>query len=417
MQAVILAAGQSSRFWPLNQGHKSQIRILGKPLIYWTIKGLSEGGIRDIIVVCSPESSLEKEIGGGEELNVKIRYTIQEKPLGTGDAIFRAKDFIKEPFFIFWPYKISSGEIAADILNLVEKTKAEVVLTGAKTETPWDYGILKIENNKVVEIVEKPERGKESSNIKVLGAYFLRPDFFDYYQKLSKHHPKDFVDALNLYIKEKTTGLITLKKEVPPMKYPWELLEILRSKLVDFENFVSPSASVADNVVIKGNVYIGDNVTIGENTVIYGPCFIGRNSKIGANNVFRGPINLEKDVITGSLIEIKNCLVQEGTHFHSGYFGDSIIGKHCRFGAGFITANRRIDRENIKSMVKDKKIDTGLTYFGTVVGDNSCFGIQSGTMPGVFIGSNCVIGPGTLVFENIKDNATLFTEFKFRRKK
>jgi len=67
-------------------------------------------------------------------------------------------------------------------------------------------------------------------------------------------------------------------------------------------------------------------------------------------------------------------------------------------------------------MVKGKKIDTGLTYFGMVVGDNTRFGIHSGTMPGALIGSNCTIGPGTLVFENIEDNTAFFTEFKGTKK-
>ena len=414
MQAVIIAAGESSRFWPLNnKQHKSQIKIAGRSLVYWTVKSISEKGIKDIVLVISPNSLLKDELFSMvEDLGVKLSFVIQESPQGTGNAIFRAREYIKEPFFVFWPYKFVAGEIIDSILNLVNKTKAETVLTGVKTNTPWEYGILRMENNRAVEIVENPEREKEPSNIKVLGAYFLQPDFFDYYQKIKKHHPEDFIDALNLYIKEKTTGVIILEKDMPSLKYPWELLEILRIKSKDFENYISPNAQMGENVVVNGNVFIGDNVIIGDNTVINGPCFIGDNCKIGVSNVFRGPVNLEKDVLTGSFTEIKDCLVQEGTHFHSGYFGDSVIGKNCRFGAGFITANRRIDRQNIKSLVKGKKIDTGLTYFGMVVGDNSRFGIHSGSMPGVLIGSGCVIGPGTLVSENIEDNTTYFTELK-----
>ena len=115
-------------------------------------------------------------------------------------------------------------------------------------------------------------------------------------------------------------------------------------------------------------------------------------------------------------MEIKNSLVQEGTHFHSGYLGDSVIGKNCRFGAGFIVANRRIDRGNIKSVVKGEKVDTGLTYLGVIVGDNTRFGIHSGTMPGVLIGSDCLIGPGSLVFENLEDNTAFYTKFEGVRK-
>jgi bifunctional UDP-N-acetylglucosamine pyrophosphorylase/glucosamine-1-phosphate N-acetyltransferase len=232
--------------------------------------------------------------------------------------------------------------------------------------------------------------------------------------KLTNHHGEDLIDALNLYIKEKNTQLVLLDKELPTLKYPWHLFEILKL-MFESENFkehISSSATIGKNVVINGKVYIGENVKIGENSVINGLCYIGDNCEIGINNVLRGSVNLEKDVKTGAFCEIKNTIIQEGTHLHSGYFGDSIIGKNCRFGAGFITANRRLDRGNIKTAVKGKKIDTGLTYFGTVVGDNTCFGINCGTMPGVLIGSNSIVGPGSVIFNNIEDNKIFYTEFK-----
>ncbi len=415
MQAIIVAAGESSRFWPLNNRHKSQIKILGKSLVYWTIKGLAGKNIKDIVLVVSPNSLLKDELLSiVGDLGVKLSFVVQEKPLGTGNAIFQARELIKEPFFVFWPYKVMAGEIIENILSLVEKTKAEAILVGAETKTPWEFGMVKMENNKIIGIVENPKKGEEPSKIKVLGTYFLQPDFFSYYQKLKTHHPEDFVDCLNLYIKEKKTGLIVSEKNVPALKYPWELLKILKLELEspEFINYFSASAIIGKNVVINGNVYLGKNVIIGDNTVINGPVYIGDNCRIGASNVLRGPIDFEENVATGSLAEIKNCLIQEGTHLHSGYFGDSIIGRDCRFGAGFITANRRIDRQNIRSLVKGKKIDTSLTYFGLAVGDNSRFGIHSGAMPGVLIGSDCVIGPGTLVLENIEDSTNYCTRFK-----
>jgi bifunctional UDP-N-acetylglucosamine pyrophosphorylase/glucosamine-1-phosphate N-acetyltransferase len=417
MQTVIIAAGESSRFWPLNNKHKSQVKIYGKPLVYWTLKSIAEKGIRDIILVTGPKSLLKEDLAPFiQDLQVNLSFVIQEKPLGTGNAVSLAKNYIKEPFFVFWPYKIIAGQMIQDVLSLTEKTKAEIVLTGAPTDTPWDFGILKMENNKVVEIAENPEKGKEPSNVKVLGAYFLQPDFFEYYQKIKNHHPEDFVDALNLYIRDKKAGLLLLEKDVPVLKYPWQLLEVLRMKSKDFANFVSPTAQIGENVVMSGNIFVGDNTLIGAGTVIQGPWFIGDNCKIGANNVLRGPVDLEKDVVTGAFAEIKNCVIQEGTHLHSGYFGDSVIGGNCRFGAGFVTANRRIDRQNILSLVKGKKMDTGLTRLGLIAGDNVHFGIHSGTMPGVLVGSDCTVGPGTLVFENLENNSKIFSKFNQKKK-
>lgn len=415
IQAVLLAAGESSRFWPLNQYHKSFTKMLGKPLIYWTIKTLTGCGIKDIIVICNSVSRpiLEKELDV-KELKCEISYVLQEKPAGTGDAVFRAKKLIDSPFLLIHPFKFYIKDIINKILDKKNKTDAQIILVSSPTNRPQDYGMLKFENDKAIEICENPPPGKEPSNFKTTGIYFLTPEFFRFYEKFSHHREEDLIDVFNLMIKEKDCRVIFLEKEPPTLKYPWHLFEIIKKIFESgyFKNHISPTAKIAKNVVINGHVFIGKNVKIGENTVINGPCFIGDDCQIGMNNVFRGHVNLEKEVKTGAFTEIKNSIIQEETHIHSGYFGDTIIGKNCRFGAGFITANRRIDRKTIKTTVKGKKMDTYLTYFGAVVGNNSRFGIHCSVMPGVLIGSNSQIGPNSTVEKNIKDNIAFYAKFE-----
>ncbi|MDO8473975.1 MAG: sugar phosphate nucleotidyltransferase [bacterium] len=396
MQAVIIAAGESSRFWPLNREHKSQIRLLGRPIIYWTIKGLAERGIKDIIVVCSKDSTMPAMLKAENNLGIKLSFAIQEERQGTGNALWQAKDFITEPFFVVWPSKVTSGDLVQKILEKQKQESAEIVLVGTKTSTPWDYGVARMEGENVKEIVENPKPGEEPSNIKIIGFYFLQPDFFSYYEKLPRHHEADLIDALNLYLKEKRASLVSMEKDMPALKYPWELFGIL-DLLLHLQS---------------GKQMIASSAKIGEGTVIEGSVYIGEDCVIGPYNVLRGPLNLERGVKTRAFCEIKHSVAQEGTHFHSGYIGDSIIGKDCRFGAGVITANRRLDRGTINAAVKEKKVDTGLTSLGAVIGNEAQFGIHSGTMPGVFIGSQCVIGPGTLVFKNMQDRARLFTKFQ-----
>jgi bifunctional UDP-N-acetylglucosamine pyrophosphorylase/glucosamine-1-phosphate N-acetyltransferase len=261
------------------------------------------------------------------------------------------------------------------------------------------------------EICENPKPGREPSNLRMLGFYLLNPDFFSYYEKINKHHPEDLIDGLNLLLKEEPVEPIVLDKELQTLKYPWDLFGLmdLMFNSESFQPRISPSAEIRKNVVINGQVHIGDGAIIKKNTVINGPCYIGEGCEIGPGNVLRGPVNLEKEVKTGAFCEIKNSIVQEGTHFHSGYVGDSLIGQNCRFGAGFISANRRLDRKNIGALVKGTMMDTGLTHFGLVAGADVKFGIHCGTMPGVFIGSGSGIWPGSIVFKNQKD-ASLFRQ-------
>jgi bifunctional UDP-N-acetylglucosamine pyrophosphorylase/glucosamine-1-phosphate N-acetyltransferase len=97
-------------------------------------------------------------------------------------------------------------------------------------------------------------------------------------------------------------------------------------------------------------------------------------------------------------------MFQDNASCHSGFFGDSIFEKNCWLGAGVVTANKRFDKKEIKTIVKGEKINTGLLTLGAIVGANTKIGINTSLMPGVLIGSNSTVGPHSLVMKNIGDN-------------
>lgn len=408
MQAVVIAAGESSRFWPLNEKHKTLTKICGRPLIGFLIEELKKAGLKDIIIVQSQKREIERELK-----DRSLKYAIQKKTLGTGDALLAAEKLVThDQFLLVNAEQQNVGGRLDLIIKEFKKTKRQLIVVGSPTRTPWIFGVLRLKGDRVLGIVEKPRKGKEPSRLKNVGDYFLPRQFFNYLKKIPSH-PYSLVQAISLYAQENPVGLVRVKEETLSLKYPWHLFPILEAKLTGtgFKIKIAKSAKIGKNVVISGQVVIGEGTIIGDNDVIKGPAYIGGNCQIGANNVFRGPVDIEDNVQTGALFEAKNSLIGEGTHFHSGYLGNSLIGSDCRFGAGFISANQRIDRKNIFSVVKEEKIDTGLTRFGTVIGANTKAGIKIGTMPGVFIGKNCIIWPGTVVFKNIPDG----TVFKGKR--
>ena len=461
-QAVILAAGESSRFWPLNQRHKALIKIMGKPLIWYTIESLGKAGIREVIIVQGPKRDIEEELKNHELTNLKIRYVIQPKPKGMGNALWQAKNLIKGSFFVLNAERVDGGEIIANCKLQIANLKAALV--GQHTNNPQLFGIMKIKDDRVLEIVEKPRKGKEPSNVKVVGVYLLHPEFFNYYKKVKKGK-YDFEETLSTYMKKNEVKLAFLwesEKETPTLKYPWHLFlvekylfdKFLKEKIEKSANpagkpLVSYGARIAKSAVIEGDVYIGENTKVFENAVIKGPCYIGDNCIIGNNSLIREYTDLENNVLIGAFAEVKNCIFQEDVHIHSGYFGDSIFGKGCRVGAGTVTANFRINRGEIKPKLKTEfpkeakvkmrtefsssvknalvrladgsrkklKINTGLNSLGCIVGENTKTGINVSLMPGVFIGSNSLIGPASMVFENIPDNTILYQEFKRITKK
>jgi len=408
MQAVILAAGESSRFWPLNQRNKSLIKIMGKPLIWYTIDGLKEAGIKEVIIVQSPQKDIEGDLGK-YNFGIDIKYVVQPESKGMGNAILCARKKITDNFLVINAYHFEAGEISKGALAKypLDKGRIEMILFGTKTDRPWDYGIFgfNIVNNfnYVTSITEKPEKGKEPSPYKIIGVYILPLDFFGYLDRIPEE-TYSFEAAIKLYMTENSnktpdkpnlTIAYFLPGETPTLKYPWDLLSVNKLLMDKY---------------LRDKPQIGKNVKIFEGAVIKGPCYIGDNCVIGNNSLIREYTNLENNVLIGALAEVTRSIFQEGVHTHSGYFGDSIFGNGCRLGAGTITANVRIDRGEIKSRVKEEKIGTSLDSLGCIMGENTKTGIHCSLMPGVLIGSNCQIGPNSIVFENIEDNKTFSTE-------
>ncbi|RLC35445.1 MAG: hypothetical protein DRZ76_00105 [Candidatus Nealsonbacteria bacterium] len=399
-QVVILAAGESSRFWPLNYRHKALFKIMGRPLIWYTLDGFKKAGIKEAVIVQGPQKEIQQGLKNYVFPNLKLNYVIQKKPKGMGDALFQAKNSLKDRFFVAHAHRLDAPEY----IKPLKSEKASLVLFAVKTATPYLYGVLEFQGNKVKRIVEQPKKGKEPSDWGVRGFYLLSKDFFDYYTKV-RGGRYDFEKTLNLLIKYKGAKLVKTNKEELNLKYPWHLFSVSQYLMQNYlKSKISKSAAVAKDAVIKGPVYIGERVKVFEGAVIKGPCYIGDDCMIGSNSIVRDNTNLEKNVLIGALSEVTRSIFQEGAHCHSGYFGDSVFGENCRLGAGTVTANVKLDRGEIKS--------TGLSSLGAIAGKNTNIGINASLMPGVLIGSNCTVGPGSVVFDNVKDNQVHFTKFQ-----
>jgi len=422
MQAVILAAGECSRCWPLNSKHKSLIKIMGKPLILYLVESLKKEGVKEIIIIQGEKRDIEREF---KKYNLKgIKYIIQPKPLGSGEAILRVEKLIKDYFFVFNAERIDVKEYVKPILkkfkelNSFKDKKNQLIISAGPTKTPWLFGILKLRGDRVLDIVEQPKPGKEFSNLKITGVYFLPKGFFDYLKKVPTH-PYSLEEALLNYAKKEEMRIVNIKKDTFAFKYPWDLFPI-RNYIFDnfLERKISKSAKIGKDVLIEGKVFIGENTRVFEKAVIKGPCFIGKNCTVGNNVLIRDYTNFDDNNLIGAKAEVARSIFQNDCQIHSGFFGDSIFGDHCLIGAGTITGNVRIDRGEIKSIIKGKKVNTGLKSFGCVMGKNVRTGIQCAFMPGVLIGENSRIGPKSFVKENIQNNSFLYTKFqKIIRKK
>lgn len=401
MQAVILAAGESSRFWPLAEGrHKSLFMLLGRPIIAHTIEALKRAQISEIVIVQSSHRAVEAHLGDGASLGVRLSYVVQPEPRGMGDALARAESLLGESFLVVNPQQITVDEMIPPMVALA--SGADAVLVGCDTDRPHEYGIVKIERDRAVDLIEKPAPGSEPSRTRLVGVYLLTKRFFDFSCRVPEHSYA-FEDALRLLMREGTVRLLQISQEPPTLKYPWDLFG-LAQLLMDREitgQQIAPSAHIHPRAMVEGPVWIGEGVKILEYAVIKGPCSIGDHCVIGTGSLVREYSNLEAHTVIGAHAEVARSIFQRDCSTHSGYFGDSIFDEGVKIGAGTVTANVRNDRDVIRPWVKGARVETGLRKLGAIVGRETHIGICTMLMPGVLIGPRCEIGPGSLVRKNL----------------
>ncbi|MEK7571673.1 MAG: bifunctional sugar-1-phosphate nucleotidylyltransferase/acetyltransferase [Patescibacteria group bacterium] len=416
MQAVILAAGKSERFYPYtNYGHKALIKVLGKTILEQTLLSIKKADITDVVIVTGKENPIEKIIGDGSHLGVAITYVVQPEPLGMGDALLHAESSIHDDFFLLHASHVDFHEFKK-VLEEKKRTGVDNVLLAREVINPEHFGILRIEGDKVLEITEKPTRGKEPSNLKVIGVYLLSHSFFKTLKGITQEH-YSFEKALTEHAEKTTMSFVKTDIVEVSLKYPWDVLQISNYLLTTNIPFTSDKAIVSPHAIIVGDVIVEAGAKIMEGACIKGPCYIGKNAIIGNNAIVRNKAVIGEGVVIGANMEVKNSVFLDNTTTHSGFIGDSVVGSNCKIAANFHTGNVRLDREENQVTVGEKEVKTGRNSLGVIMGDGVSIGIGVSTMPGLVIGNKAVIGPATMVSKNIAPDTLLYTTFETVEKK
>ena len=175
VKGIILAGGTGSRLWPLTKTTSKQLLpVYDKPLIYYPLSTLMLAGIREILIITTPQDAedFKSLLGSGESIGISLSYEAQPKPEGLAQAFLIGEDFIGDESValilgdnIF--YGVGLGRKLSDIKNL-----SGAIIFGVKVTDPERYGVVETSSNgKVVSIEEKPSEPK--SQIAVPGLYFF----------------------------------------------------------------------------------------------------------------------------------------------------------------------------------------------------------------------------------------------------
>ena len=203
MKGIILAAGSGKRLRPLtNSLPKSLIPVAGRPMIEYSLRGFGRAKIGRVGIVVSPGEykTISERLGDGRQWNMKLTYIEQEKPLGTGDAVAKARGFVGEDnFFLAYCDQVSFY----DFTNLIKfhlrfRPLATILIN--REENPETTGQVVWEGDFIKKIVEKPK--EKISDYGVSGLLIIEPDIFKAmpHIKPSKEGEYDIGDALQYLI-------------------------------------------------------------------------------------------------------------------------------------------------------------------------------------------------------------------------
>ncbi len=444
IQIVILAAGKSSRF--KSSKHKALHDLLGKTIIERISESLINIKLKDY------EFALHFVLGHQKELlinelknkNIKFSFSEQIEQLGTAHALQTALKDIPNCDGLLVLCVDTPLIKTKSLENLILETinsNAELAVLTTTLENSFGYGrIIKDSNNNLKAIIEEKDANTLEKQIQEInsGIYFFNFKTNKLLDKLNKikneniqkeYYLTDIVKIFNQDNLKVITHKIIDSNEILGINSKKELslcIKILsQNRIQELENegviFLSPESCLVspetqigqDTIVYQNNTFIGKN-KIANNCEILINNFIfdseiGNNCKISssyvsqskiANNCSIGPfanirINtfLEEGVHIGDFVETKNVKIgKDSKASHLSYLGDAEIGSQVNIGAGTITANfNAISGEKHKTIIND----------GVKVGSNSVF------VAPVKVAKDCMIAAGTVVDENVEQEASL----------
>ena len=430
IHTIVLAAGEGSRM--KSNRAKSLQRIGGKTMLEMICQ--TAGSISEkitLIVGFDKESIIENT----NTFGLDISTCEQPKPKGTGDAVMCGIDEVKSESKVLILYGDVPLIQKETLINLIDSCEDGLSILTTVLNEPYGYGrVKKDENGNALSIVEERDATQDEKEIKEIFTGVLCANAEDLKKGLSEigndnaageFYLTDIVSIMaNKGIKINTH--IASNNEVKGANSKEELAQleaIYRSMkvkdILDMGITVSDpdrldirgqveagkDCSIDVNVIIYGDVKLGDNVSIGPNCIIkdtliesntkieafshIDKAHIGESCVIGPYARLREGSKIESSAKVGNFVETKNSVLGEGSKAnHFTYLGDTEVGKDSNIGAGTITCNY-----------------DGKDKHKTIIGDESFIGSNTALVAPVTVGSNATVAAGSVITKDVPDNA------------
>lgn len=415
---VVLAGGSSSRMWPLRE--KLLLRFGTEPLLISQLRRFQALGIEEAVIVASPTNAEDVRALAGQIGSMSIRVVVQTEPKGMGDALLQAAPLLPArvgtAIYVVQIHDVVDDALHAALLNAYQADPSSTYIAGYQREDYFPGGYLIVDSTgRITGIVEKPGAENRPSNLVNIVAH-VHSNADELLEAIHEEYKKDIASddhyerAMDALMKERVYRVVPYAGVWKALKYPWHVLDVMEYFLSNIKGqVVAESASIASTATLIGDVYIAEGVRIFPGATIAGPAYIGAQTIIGNNALVRGSMVLNYCNV-GFTTEVARSYVSDHCDLHACRVLDSVFAPQVNFSAGCTTANLRIDRGHVPSVVKGQRIDSGRDKLGAIIGQGAFLSVDVMTMPGVKVGERAQVGPGTHVHHDMKDGQRIYVK-------
>jgi len=399
-QAIILAAGEGQRLRPFTAAKpKVMLPVANKPILEYVVRALAENNIRDVILIIGyRKDKVMNHFGNGRDFGVRIRYVEQRQQLGTAHALKQAESLAAEEFLVI------SGD------NIVDESTVAAALAAEKNSLLYKqhpeaskYGVIEIESleapedgARVRKIIEKPKGGAESALVNI-GIYVFDRSIFDEIGEKT-----DMTDVLNEFVERGgTLRAHEAKGAWLDVVYPWDILSVNDVALRLSVTGRTLAGRIERNIIIRGDVEIGEGSVIRANSYIVGPVIIGKNCEIGPNVCIFPATSIGNNVSIEAFTLVRNSVIMDDVSIGAGCsIKNSIIDRGCSIGDRFSTQSGRGD---VKINGEHHSVEAG-----AMLGERCVIGDNVVTKPCTILGNNVRVGDVKVAGGIIPDNSLVW---------